>query len=108
MEPTLRDGDVLLVRHGSGVRPGDIVVAQLPGGVLAVKRATMRLPEGWWLERDNPLHGVDSALVGAVPEPAVQAVAIARIWPRPRPLGSTPTPPPPAPPASDMPESASG
>jgi signal peptidase I len=87
MEPTLYDGDRLVVRHGATPRPGDVVVVRLPERGLAVKRATMRQPDGWWVERDNPAEGVDSWLVGAVPEHDVVAVVRARLWPwRRRPL----------------------
>ena len=87
MEPTLYDGDRLVVRHGATPRPGDVVVVRLPQRGLAVKRATMRQPDGWWVERDNPAEGVDSWLVGAVPEHDVVAVVRARLWPwRRRPL----------------------
>ena len=81
MEPTLHDGDRLLVRHGATPRPGEVVVVRLPQRGLAVKRATMRQPDGWWVERDNPAEGVDSWLVGAVPERDVVAVVRARLWP---------------------------
>ena len=39
MEPTLAEGDRLLVHHGATPKPGGLVVVRLPGGVLAVKRA---------------------------------------------------------------------
>ena len=81
MQPTLRDGDRLLVRHGRVPRVGDLVVVRLPGGVLAIKRATFRRDGGWWVERDNPDVGVDSWTLGAIPDPEVVAVARARVWP---------------------------
>lgn len=84
MQPTLSDGDRLLVVHGRPPRPGQVVVARLPSGVLAVKRATTREADGWWLDRDNEAEGVDSWQVGAVPDRDVLAVAVARLWPRPR------------------------
>ncbi len=88
MQPTLRDGDRLLVRGGTGASRsagvGRIVVVRLPGGrPLSVKRLVHREPEGWWVERDNPAEGVDSWHVGAVPETDLLGVAVARIWPRP-------------------------
>jgi phage repressor protein C with HTH and peptisase S24 domain len=87
MQPTLYDGDRLVVRHGAVPRPGRLAVVRLPDGVLAVKRVTMRRPDGWWVERDNPAEGVDSWLVGAVPDQDVVAVVRARLWPqRRRPL----------------------
>ncbi len=82
MLPTLRDGDRLLVRHGRDPRIGDVVVVRLPDGVLAVKRVTLRVPEGWWVERDNPAEGVDSWQVGAIPARDVVAVVRARWWPQ--------------------------
>jgi SOS-response transcriptional repressor LexA len=81
MRPTLREGDLLLVRTGGAVRPGRLVVVRLPDGVVAVKRATHRVADGWWVERDNPAVGVDSWRVGAVPAANVVGVVLARIWP---------------------------
>jgi hypothetical protein len=81
MRPTLHDGDRLLVRHGAAPRAGDLVVVRLPDGVVAVKRATMRRDDGWWVERDNPDEGVDSWQVGAIPETDVLAVVRLRVWP---------------------------
>jgi peptidase S24-like protein len=85
MFPTLHPGDLLLVRRGAPVRPGCLVITRLPGRGTAVKRATHRVPEGWWVERDNPAVGVDSWLVGAIAPADVLAVVALRCWPpRPR------------------------
>jgi hypothetical protein len=46
-----------------------------------VKRASRHTPEGWWVERDNPAEGVDSWLVGAVPDEDVLARVLGRVWP---------------------------
>jgi signal peptidase I len=81
MQPTLFAGDRLLVWHGGDPRPDRLVVVRLPGPVLAVKRATRREPDGWWVERDNPSEGVDSWTVGAIPDGDVVAVVLARIRP---------------------------
>lgn len=81
MEPTLREGDRLLVRYGVSPRPGQLVVVRLPDRPVAVKRATRHTDEGWWVERDNPREGVDSWLVGAIPEVDVLACVLARVWP---------------------------
>lgn len=95
MTPTLREGDRLLVGHAARVRPGDLVVVQLPEGrPLAVKRAWRREGAGWWVERDNPAEGVDSWLVGAIPDGDVRGVVLARAWPRPRWLRRRRRPPP--------------
>jgi signal peptidase I len=86
MQPTLYDGDRLLVRHGAMPRVGDLVVVRLPDGVVAVKRATAREEAdgapGWWVERDNPQVGVDSWVVGGIPLSRVIAVVVSRLWPR--------------------------
>ena len=87
MEPTLREGDVLLVLHGSRPRPGGLLVVRLPDGVVAVKRAVRREPDGWWVERDNPREGVDSWVVGTIPDRDVVARVVARVG---RPRGAAP------------------
>ena len=84
MLPTLRPGDLLLLRRGAEPSAGDLVVADLPGGRGAgVKRAVRREPDGWWVERDSPTEGADSWLFGAVPAADVHGVVRARLWPRP-------------------------
>ena len=90
MLPTLADGDRLLVRYGGRVRPGAVVVARFADGTVAVKRAAERRTSrdgapAWWLLGDNPA-GVDSRHRGPVRDRDVLAVALARVWPRPRPL----------------------
>jgi len=89
MLPTLREGDLLLVRHGARIRPGDLVVARFPDGTLAVKRAaeerrTRSGGAGWWLVSDNPDEGVDSRHRGPVAEEQVRGVVRLRVWPSPR------------------------
>jgi signal peptidase I len=81
MQPTLYDGDRLLVLHGGVPRPGRLSVVRLPDGVVAVKRVTRRERDGWWVERDNPAEGVDSWSVGAIPDRDVVAVVVCRLWP---------------------------
>ena len=94
MLPTLRDGDLLLVRYAGRVRPGALVLARFPDGTLTVKRAVERRTSrsgapAWWLLSDNPDEGVDSRHRGAVADDQVRAVVVARLWPRPgRPRGS--------------------
>jgi hypothetical protein len=89
MEPTLRDGDQLLVRWGGRPRPGRLVVVRWPGRPLSVKRAALLADDGWWVERDNSTEGVDSWQAGPVAPPDVVAVVLLRVWPprrlRPRP-----------------------
>jgi len=81
MRPTLQDGDRLLIAYGRRPVPGSLVVVRLPGPVVSVKRAVRRVPDGWWVERDNPAEGVDSWLVGAIPDDDVIAVVVLRCWP---------------------------
>ena len=86
MRPTLAPGDRVLLGYRRTPRPGDVVVARLPGGVLAIKRATERrtteLGEpGWWLLSDNAAEGADSRRYGVVADEDVVAVVVRRIWP---------------------------
>ena len=89
MQPTLRDGDLLLVGWGATARPGGVAVVRLPADdygrprPVSVKRLVRREHGGWWVERDSRVEGVDSWQVGAVPERDVLAVVLARLWPRP-------------------------
>jgi hypothetical protein len=88
MEPTLHEGDRLLVLYGVRPRPGRMALVRLPADdsgaprPLAVKRVTRRAPDGgqgWWVERDNPREGVDSWLVGAIPTSDVRALVLLRL-----------------------------
>jgi phage repressor protein C with HTH and peptisase S24 domain len=66
MVPTLRHGDVVAVRRGAQVHPGDVVVARyrsMPER-LVVKRAARAHGDGWWLASDNVFAGGDSAVHG--------------------------------------------
>jgi nickel-type superoxide dismutase maturation protease len=98
MEPALLPGDWLLVmrriRAGGAVpriRPGQLVIARHPGqpGMLLVKRAARREPDGWWLESDNPEAGaVDSRAFGVVPGGLIEGRVLLRYWPPRRPGAS--------------------
>ena len=81
MEPTLRDGDQLLVRWGGRPRTGRLVVVRWPDRPLSVKRARLRSDDGWWVERDNVAEGVDSWQAGPVPPEDVLATVLLRLWP---------------------------
>ena len=82
MQPTLQDGDCLLVRRASRVRAGSVVVARFPArpDLLVVKRAVR--PEGglWWVQGDNPAVTDDSRRYGPA---EVLAVVVLRYWPLP-------------------------
>ena len=75
MEPTLRQGDLLVVLWGASPRVGSISVVRLPPGPeglprpLAVKRITGTDPADpgrWWVEGDNPGVGIDSWVIGSL------------------------------------------
>jgi nickel-type superoxide dismutase maturation protease len=83
MLPTLRPGDRLVLKYGSRVRPGAVVVVRHPlqHDLLIVKRAVERRPGGWWVVGDNPQVRNDSREFGPVPDDLV----VARAWVRLRP-----------------------
>ncbi|MCW2496605.1 MAG: nickel-type superoxide dismutase maturation protease [Jatrophihabitans sp.] len=78
MVPTLRHGDVVIVRHGAPVRPGDVVIAtfrSMPDR-LVVKRAVRPVDGGWWLASDNSSVAGDSEIYGVAD---VQARVLLRL-----------------------------
>ena len=87
MEPTLHEGDRLLVVYGMRPRAGRMAVVRLPDSTtgprpLSVKRVTGPAPGrpgDWWVERDNPAEGVDSWHVGPIPGRDVKAVVLLRL-----------------------------
>lgn len=82
MEPTLHDGDHLLVRWRAAVPgPGRLVVVRWPGRPLSVKRVLLHDHEGVWVERDNPREGVDSWSAGPVRPGDVLGTVLLRLWP---------------------------
>jgi hypothetical protein len=88
MQPTLREGDRLVVRYAATPRPGRLAVVRLPPGPngprpVAVKRLSHAEAGEWWIERDNPAYGVDSRQIGTLPADDVLAIVLARVWPRP-------------------------
>lgn len=83
MRPTLRPGDACLVDYRARIEPDAVVVAQLPGRGLGVKRAVLHDADGWWLSSDDPLNGTDSATFGSVADGDVLGRVLARYWPDP-------------------------
>jgi phage repressor protein C with HTH and peptisase S24 domain len=83
MSPTLRDGDVVLVRFGARVQAGDLVLVRWAARPeqLSVKRAARPADEGWWVLGDNDYGSTDSRTLGPA---TVLAVVRWRLWPRPR------------------------
>jgi nickel-type superoxide dismutase maturation protease len=89
MSPTLTDRDIVVCRRVTGrdVAPGAVVVLERPDrpGLLVVKRASHRDERGgWWVEGDDGAHSHDSWVFGPVPDAAVRAMVMVRLWPRPR------------------------
>jgi nickel-type superoxide dismutase maturation protease len=84
MAPTLKHGDMLLVRRGGrAIRPGDVVVARFLARpqLLVVKRAVRPYDPGWWIEGDNEFATDDSRTYGAA---QVLGRVVLRYWPHPR------------------------
>ncbi len=87
MEPTLHEGDRLLVAWDLPPRAGRMALVQLPDGPdgarpLSVKRVSGPDPQdpgSWWVERDNPREGVDSWQAGGVPDADVRARVLTRV-----------------------------
>ncbi len=88
MEPTLHEGDRLLVLYGARPRRGRLAIVRLPDDPagaprpLAVKRLLSPDPDGsdgWWVERDNPREGLDSWAVGAIPFAGIRALVLLRV-----------------------------
>jgi nickel-type superoxide dismutase maturation protease len=86
MSPTLADGDHVVIRYGSAIRPGAVVVLRHPlrPDLLLIKRAVQRRPGGhWWVLGDNPYNeSGDSTEYGAVPAGLVIGTAFLRVRPR--------------------------
>ena len=86
MEPTLSDGDWLLVRTartGTAVAAADLVLVEQPDrpGFLLVKRALRRVGPGWWVEGDNAAASDDSRTFGVVPDALVLGRVVLRYGP---------------------------
>lgn len=85
MSPTLAHGDRAIVRYGTRVRPGAVVILRHPHrpDLLLIKRAARRHHDGgWWVLGDNPFTSTgDSTEFGAVPDRLILATAILRVRP---------------------------
>jgi phage repressor protein C with HTH and peptisase S24 domain len=83
MLPTLGDGDLVLARLGTPVRPDDLVLvrwARRPGQ-LSIKRAQWPDGDGWFVVSDNVIpEARDSNHLGPA---EVLGVIRWRLWPRP-------------------------
>jgi nickel-type superoxide dismutase maturation protease len=83
MEPSLRDGDRLVVWKTAALRPGDIVACKDPRqpGRTVLKRARWLSGGTAWLEGDNPAGSTDSRHFGPVATSLVEGRAIYRYAP---------------------------
>jgi len=102
MEPTLHEGDRLLVLYGARPRRGKLAIVRLPDDEtgharpMGVKRLSLRDPDGsdgWWVERDNPQEGLDSWAFGAIPASAIRARVLLRLPGRHKGRPGLPNPP---------------
>jgi phage repressor protein C with HTH and peptisase S24 domain len=81
MAPTLRDGDVVLVRMRATPAVGDVVLVcwcSRPEQ-LSVKRAVEPSGDGWVVHGDNSFASTDSRELGPAD---VVGVITWRLWPR--------------------------
>lgn len=90
MEPTLHEGDRVLVLRGIGPRRGRLALVRStadgngrpdshPHDIKRVSRRAPNVDGGWWVERDNPKAGVDSWQTGPVANDDVLGLVVARI-----------------------------
>ena len=97
MLPTLAEGDRLLVhyrgpaRSGRPLRPGRLVVCLPPARPVAVKRLGASHGGDWRVDSDNPAEGSDSRTFGPLPDAAIIAAVVCRVWPRPSLLRRSPS-----------------
>ena len=84
MEPSLHNGEWWIVRRGTRMKAGDIVVFIHPDrpGLSLVKRAVRRASGGWWVEGDAPQASDDSRAFG----PVADHLLVGRLLWRYRPL----------------------
>ena len=87
MEPTLHEGDRLLVLYGARPCRRRLAIVRLPDGPdgprpLAVKRIgwpDLTGADAWWVASDNIREGVDSRTVGTIPGTDVLGRVLLRI-----------------------------
>lgn len=88
MEPTLRDGQLVIIRYAAPAQPGQLVVVALPADAAgrprpwAVKRLTHFEADGAvWVESDNQRAPgrVDSWDLGPLERSAIQAIVVVRL-----------------------------
>ncbi len=82
MAPTLRDGDIVLLRVRARPVPGAVALVRWPArpGQISVKRVIRQDGDGWHVEGDNRLGSTDSRELGPA---EVLGVVRWRLWPEP-------------------------
>ena len=87
MQPTLRDGDLLLIDRSRRPTVGELAIVRFADGEVSVKRIDLIEEDGYFVTRDNPQQGRDSWTLGgvAIPSADVLATVITRVGPPRRP-----------------------
>ena len=83
MEPTLRDGDWLLIDTAATPSVGQLIVARDPREPerLLIKRVAASHADGLMLAGDHAAHAPESEWIGPVPFEAVVGRPWLRYWP---------------------------
>ena len=81
MQPTLREGEFVLVRAQSKAKPGDIVLCKHPfnKNVLMLKRVHSAGPSGVFIVGDAPSQSTDSRGFGILPWTHIMGVVTGRM-----------------------------
>ncbi len=77
MLPTYMPGDLVLGKRNFKPRVGQVVLVRFHH--LHIKRIRELLPNGVWIEGDNPDKSTDSRQIGAVGYDQIEAQVIAKL-----------------------------
>ena len=78
MEPTLKEGQVVIAHQLRNFKPGQVVIAFIDGREV-IKRITKIENNSIFLEGDNAAHSSDSRAYGPVVDTKIEAVVF---WPK--------------------------